>query len=365
MADFLCWTDKGEVMTNVRRRLREAACVIRSTVGGQAIWCCLLAMSLSAIMLITSQSIKTVYVRDGSTTELKYTFRCDPRDILSDMGFRIMAYDAVDFSGFSGKIGVISIDRAFPVTLVADGRLMATMTTDSTVEEFLKSQNIELGEFDEINIPTNQYLEPNDKIVIKRVQVTTTVVYETIPHEVEYKENCLLRNGRTRTLIYGQDGERAITYIDRVVDGVLHAREKSESVMTKYPVTQLVLRGTDDPVSDLDFGVALDANGVPVSYKKVLTNQICTGYSSPLRKVKGASRMRLYDGYVAVRADEIPYGTKMYITSPDNKFVYGFAIAADTGIGLMQNIIDIDLFYETYEESRLNGRKYLNVYILE
>jgi len=79
---------------------------------------------------------------------------------------------------------------------------------------------------------------------------------------------------------------------------------------------------------------------------------------------EAASRMVLEAGYVAVRADEIPYGTKMYITSPDNKFVYGYAIAADTGVGLMQNVIDIDLFYDTYIESCLNGRKYLNVYIL-
>ena len=71
-----------------------------------------------------------------------------------------------------------------------------------------------------------------------------------------------------------------------------------------------------------------------------------------------------YAGTVAIRAAEIPYGTKMYITSPDNRFIYGFAIAADTGVGLMQNIIDFDLFYETYRESALNGRKYLNVYIL-
>jgi 3D (Asp-Asp-Asp) domain-containing protein len=75
--------------------------------------------------------------------------------------------------------------------------------------------------------------------------------------------------------------------------------------------------------------------------------------------------MNLYAGYVAVRADEIPYGTRMYITSPDNKFVYGFAIAADTGTALMDNIIDFDLFYETYVESCLNGRKHLNVYILD
>ena len=234
----------------------------------------------------------------------------------------------------------------------------------SALGELLKQQGIKLGEFDEISISPVLYLSPNDRIVIKRVQMTTTVVHETIPYEVEYKENSLVRKGGTRTLVNGQNGERAITYVDRVVDGVLHAREQREVVVTRQPTTQLVLRGTSEPVSDLDFGVPINANGAPARYKQLLANQICTGYSAR-EGARGASRMTLKDGYVAVRANEIPYGTKMYITSPDNSFVYGFAIAADTGVGLMQNVIDFDLFYETYVESCLNGRKYLNVYILE
>jgi len=350
-------------MTYVRKQARTVYYGMRDVIIGRSLWCCMLALSLAAIMITVSQQIKTVYVRDKGITRLTYTLRQNPDTILEDMGIDTMTFDEVNFSGFDGGMGIINITRAFPVTVTVDGRFISMMATDETVGDILKRANVTVGEFDEINCSLGSYVKPNDNIEIKRVELTTTVVHEVIPHDVEYKENCLLRKGRTRTLSPGKDGERALTYIDRMVDGVLEDRKLSSSVVTKEPVTQLVLRGSSDPVSDLDFGVPLDENGIPVTYKKVLTNQICTGYSS-WRGAKGASRMVLHDGYVAVRADEIPYGTKMYITSPDNKFVYGFAIAADTGVGLMQNVIDFDLFYETYVESCLNGRKYLNVYIL-
>ena len=350
-------------MQKIIKQINTAAKTISSAVTGRAFCCCALALALSAIITFASQQINLVYIRDRGVTVTKYTIMEEPDAILKAMGYSTGKHDRVRFSGFSSNTGVIDIDRAFAVTVAADGRSTKLMTTGATVGELLDKQGIKLREYDEINMPLSKYVSANDEIEVNRVDIKTTVEYEKIDYEVEYKYNCLLRNGRQRTLIQGQQGERKITYVERIVDGQLQEKQKVESEITKKPVTQLVLIGSDDPVSKLDFGVELNANGVPVKYQKVLTNQICTGYSA-FKGAKGASRMVLEPGYVAVRANQIPYGTKMYITSPDNKFVYGFAIAADTGVGLMQNIIDIDLFYDTYRESALNGRKYLNVYIL-
>ena len=150
-----------------------------------------------------------------------------------------------------------------------------------------------------------------------------------------------------------------------MVDGVLRARELSETVTVRQPVDQLVLRGTAaKPVSDLDFGIPLDANGVPVRYKKVLTNQVATGYSARAG-ARGASRLKLSDGSVAVRSHEIPYGSKLYIASADGSFVYGYCIAADCGPGTLKDVIDIDLFLDTYYECSLLGRRNnIVVYVL-
>ncbi len=352
-------------MTEIKRRCAETVRNLRRTLRGRSLWVCCLSLALSGIVFYVSDQMRTVYIRDGETTTVRYTLRREPEKILDDNGIVTMAFDSVDFSGFEGKMGVIRIDRAFPVTIQVDGVTRALMTTEMTVGELLRQEGIQLGEYDEINLSPVLYLSPNDRIVIRRVELETTVVQRSIPYETEYKEHSLIRQGRTRTLISGQEGEQVLTYVDRVVDGVLMARELSETVTVKQPVNQLVLRGAaGEPVSDLDFGIPLDANGVPVRYKKVLTNQVATGYSARAG-AWGASRMKLYDGSVAVRAQEIPYGSKLYIASADGSFVYGFAVAADTGIGLMQNIIDVDLFYETYVESALNGRKIVNIYVLE
>ena len=116
-------------------------------------------------------------------------------------------------------------------------------------------------------------------------------------------------------------------------------------------------------------GLALFLYGMSVlgSGLERTSGEMCirdSGYSAK-RGAWGASGMRLSPGYVATNPNEIPYGTKMYIASPDGSFVYGYAIAADTGTGLMQDVIDVDLFYDTYTESCLSSHRIVNIYILD
>ena len=101
-------------------------------------------------------------------------------------------------------------------------------------------------------------------------------------------------------------------------------------------------------------------NNVPSSYSTVYTMK-ATGYYSP--RGRGASGLGLYYGTFAVDPTLIPYGTKVYIVSTDGRFVYGWAIATDTGAFIHQNRMQVDLFYETYAESAANGVKQVYVYV--
>jgi len=350
-------------MTELKRQIAESIRAVRRVLRGRSLWSCLLAFSLALTILGVSEKCKLVYISDSGMLTTCYTMRDTASDILKQNNVSVGADDIVRFDGFYDKIGVIEVDRAFPVTLTADGKTIEAMAVAKTVGDFIKENNISLGEFDMIEPPVSEVMLDDTDIVVSRIDVETTVVTEEVPYDTQYKYNSLLRNGRSRTLIAGTTGEKVLTYVDRIVDGELQERELVNTVVTKQSSDELVLIGSDDPVSSLDFGVELDENGIPKSYKKVLKDQICTGYSSKLIGVKGASGMYLHAGSVAVRAKDIPYGTKMYITS-DTGFVYGFAIAADTGVALMNNVIDVDLFYETYRESALNGRKICDVYIL-
>ena len=187
-----------------------------------------------------------------------------------------------------------------------------------------------------------------------------------VKFEVEEKLSTLLAPGKKRVIQEGQKGEKTHTYRQRIENGEVISEKLYDEEITKKPVTEIVLvgaAGEDGIISPLDFEIELDENGVPTEYEQVLSNQVATGYHLGSKAV-GASGQKLSAGYVAVHPGEIPYGTKMYITSEDNSFVYGCAVAADTGLGLMQDVIDVDLYYDTYVESCLNGRKNVNIYIL-
>lgn len=69
-------------------------------------------------------------------------------------------------------------------------------------------------------------------------------------------------------------------------------------------------------------------------------------------------------GVVAVNPNIIPYGTELYITSADGSWVYGYAVAGDTGGALMSGRCIVDLFFATYEESCEFGRRNMNVYVI-
>lgn len=161
----------------------------------------------------------------------------------------------------------------------------------------------------------------------------------------------------------GAAGKKILTYGETTKDGVVQEAELlGENIILK-PTTQIHLVGGDVPVSPYDFGYTI-VNNAPTSYKSVITNAKATGYSAG-GNARGASGNSLSAGHVAVNPNLIPYGSKLYITSGDGSFVYGYAIASDTGTALIDGTIGVDLFYDTYLESLLNGLRTVNIYVLE
>lgn len=74
-----------------------------------------------------------------------------------------------------------------------------------------------------------------------------------------------------------------------------------------------------------------------------------------------ASGTQVRVGVVAVDRSVMPLGTKVYVVSNDGSYVYGFAVAEDTGV--RGNIID--LYMDTYNECIQFGVRDCTVYILD
>ena len=66
-------------------------------------------------------------------------------------------------------------------------------------------------------------------------------------------------------------------------------------------------------------------------------------------------------GAVAVDRRVIPLGSKLYIVTNDGEYIYGIAVAEDTGV--IGN--RVDLYYDDYEACIQFGRRAATIYILE
>ena len=319
---------------------------------------------LTMTVYAASDAAYIVTIHDENQTESieAHTSKTDPKEILKDQGIELANGDVMAFSGIREGRGSISIDRAFAVTVTADGKTNHITMTSGTVGDALKGAGITLGENDAINREKTEALDGGEDIVIRRISYETKEVRETVPFPVESRETPVLQSGKSEVLRAGQEGISTRVYTTRIVDGVAEEPELIKEFVERESVSEIRLVGANVPVSNLEFDVEI-VNHAPEEYERVLTGCRATGYSAK-QGAWGASGNHLFYGHVAVNPKVIPYGSKLYIASPDGKFVYGYAIASDTGVALMNGTIDVDLFYETRRESQLNGVRYVNIYVL-
>jgi 3D (Asp-Asp-Asp) domain-containing protein len=201
-------------------------------------------------------------------------------------------------------------------------------------------------------------------------QRTSTTV-ETIPYSIVYQEDDTIDIGTEILITEGVDGQRISNTLRTYVDGRLKTFEVISEQITA-PIDKVIVVGTrdrnlpetEDMISELEIPewFALDENGVPTSYESVLTGKGVAYSAYP--GAKTASGRYAVPGMVAVDPSIIPYGTELYIASTDNDHIYGYAIAADTGTGLLEGLCLVDLYMNTYEESCDWGAHQVNIYIL-
>ncbi|MGN1101009.1 MAG: 3D domain-containing protein [Huintestinicola sp.] len=112
---------------------------------------------------------------------------------------------------------------------------------------------------------------------------------------------------------------------------------------------------------DLPEWLEFDENGIPTEYTAVLTGKACAYTAAPDALM--STGKAVFQGYVAVDPDVIPYGTELYIVAEDGE-VYGYAIAADTGYSVRKGHIIVDLFMNEYDDCIQWGNKPVYVYVL-
>lgn len=332
------------------------------------------ALGVAFLMLWSVSRIKTVTIDiDGEKTVLT-TAIADPYEIMETLEIQLEPEDRLTITGFenSGFFGTIGeneaeirIQSAVDVEIVADKLTYhVTLAQGDTVGDALDMTGLEVREHDILSTDKEKTAEEGDNIKITRVDYITTTEEETIPREKTYRGTSLIKDGRTVLLSYGKNGTLLKTYQQKVVDGVYQERELISSEVIKKATNDLYVVGDGSAISPLDYGFEI-VDGVPTNYVKVFENVRATGYYAPYGAGTATGRLAQV-GYVAVDPKIIPYGTKMWIVAHGNTgFVYGYALAADTGGAMLSGKNFVDLYYETYYECVLNGLRRVDVYILE
>lgn len=340
----------------------------RFSIRGIALAVVIAMLSVTTMTGIT-YATNVVYIYDDEDVLKFYTTDSSltARQILTREQVEFSPQDEIIFSGFEDGEASITIYRAFTVNITADGTTTEVTMTRGTVGDALDKADVVLNDDDLINVSPYEEAVSGMEIVINRVTYQTVTEETAIPFEVETTETYALSKGKTIVTQVGQEGKQVATYEQMLVDGEVASTELLDTQVVSQPVNQRQTVGTNPKQIASDIippeGFVVDENGVPANYSKVLTGK-ATAYSSSRVNVRGASGQRLVQGSVAVDPNIIPYGTKLYITSADGSYIYGYAVAADTGTALMDGRVLVDCFFNTYGDSCRFGAKTVKVYVL-
>lgn len=313
--------------------------------------------------------IQSAYVlpvtADGVTTNINAYYGEPVADVLRDANLTLGANDVTTPAAdktITGKNPLV-VTRRFKVTLAADGETKDVVVPKGSVQDALKSLNVTLGENDTVNQELTRPVHENMPITVNRVEFRDVTVEEPVAFETVTKQDNALAKGKIQVETQGENGSQSVMKRQRLVDGKVADELVLKTVVTKQPKQQVKRVGTKAKSAVASVGTngtLTDQNGKQLRYSRVLTGK-CSAYTGGGTTSTG--RPAAF-GLVAVNPKIIPYGTKLYIASPNGKVVYGYAIAADTGGGVMKGRIIADLYYDTYEQCKQIGLRNMNVYIL-
>jgi len=187
--------------------------------------------------------------------------------------------------------------------------------------------------------------------------VVTETVEVSVPFTQSYKANSNLEFGQERIAVNSENGTRVEIYEVVYKEGVMQEKNLVSTETVKQPVNQVVEVGNG--------GVTLASRGDETRYSQVLT-MTATGYDPCILccgkdNAITATGMKAAKGVVAVDPKVIPLGSKVYVETADGSYVYGTAIAADTG-GAIKGM-KIDLCFNSHQEALNFGRRTVKVYV--
>lgn len=248
----------------------------------------------------------------------------------------------------------------------------------ANVKNTLNYLNITLKDEDTIYPSLKTPLTENMTIKINRVFYKKIIKTQKINFKTKKKATSKLYTGQKKIKAKGQKGLKKIIYTKKIVNGKVRKTIISNVKTIKKPKSKVVLVGVkrknyymiaNNPTkvktkNKGGIGIIRDHNGKKIAYKQKISG-LATAYSFDAGSLT-ATGETVHIGGVAVNPNQIPYGSRLYIESPDGKLVYGYARAIDTGgFAYDGSGVIVDLFYPTIGNCYQFGYRTMNIYVLK
>ncbi|MDE6357355.1 MAG: G5 domain-containing protein [Eubacteriales bacterium] len=255
----------------------------------------------------------------------------------------------------------IFIDKAESIIFQIDGESSKRFSSNGgSVGVALYEFQQETGRIFKLKEGQSPAKELKNNMIIKLTPYYEKIVTKTadIPFTTSYVENPNLPLGTQNIKVAGVNGSKEIKTKELYLEGNLASSSVVSEKITKNPVNQVIEKGTKANTVKTEKGTFSYIKKIAMKSTAYTAGFESTG-KNPGDAGYGitASGMKAQRGVVAVDTKVIPFGTKLYIEG------YGYAVAGDTGGAIKGNKIDV--FVNTYAEARNWGVRTVNVYVLE
>ncbi len=330
-----------------------------------------LVLAFSIFMAVVLLSTNTVRVTDGTNTYVVSTLFGTLQTAMKKINFE-SEYKIIETT--KKLFGTdVTISYLFPITVTVGDKTETYKVSPDTLGNILSGLGISLDENDIVSPSLDSFISSETYVDIVRVEFKTETYSEDIPFGTTVEYSNKYDTTTNKVVSNGEVGSKIVTCSVKYVNGVATEKTVVSEEVVKEAVDKKTVIGTRAPqylsassvktISTLSApsSLKLDKNGVPVNYSSVKT-LTATAYTHTGNNC--STGVKPQPGYIAVDPKEIPYGTKMYIVSADGKYVYGYAIAADTGGFIYGNRVDVDLFFDTEAQCVKFGIRDVKVYFL-
>ncbi len=340
---------------------KETLQKVKTFVSSRTVAVVALVLAVAILMGYVTLNLRTVTIYDGNQNHSILSMSTDSGVILKAAGLEIEEDDVVT-AEWEFAAGSINVTRAVDVTVSVDGVTRTITMLDGTVADALKKAGVTLGEEDILSIPADAKVAEDVTVTVDRVTYEERKETAVLPYGSTSYNSSSYAKGKTVVEREGVNGEITKTYRDRLVNGEVVESTLVEEVVSKEAVDEVIAVGTY--VAPL---VSAGGSTADFTYSKVLHGK-ATAYTNEngLAGKYTSTGQVAQVGIVAVNPKIIPYGTRLFITTADGSYTYGYAVAGDTG-GFIYSHPDtiVDLFMNTASECYQFGRREVVVYVLD